>query len=87
MDIRNADDVQLLVEDMGWHRDLHIDDIVEKLEQINQAELKAARALVNARVWDETFDDEMAATARWHYMQKASAFSDAIWAWKKRETE
>lgn len=86
MDINTADDVQLLVEDMGW-RDLHIDDIVEKLEQINQQELKAARALVNARVWDETFDDEMAAQARWHYMQKTSAFSDAIWAWKKRETE
>lgn len=86
MEINTADDVQLLVEDMGW-RDLHIDDIVERLEHMNDQELKAARALVNARVWDETFDDEMAATARWHYMQKAQAFGDAIWAWKKRETE
>ncbi len=69
MNINTADDVQLLVEDMGCVG-MDINDIVEILERINQQELKAARTLVNQRVWDETFDDEMAAQARWHYMQK-----------------
>lgn len=86
MDINNADDVQLLVEDMGW-QNLPIQEIVEKLEHMNQQELKAARALVNQRVWDETLDDEMAALARWHYTKKTATFTEAIWAWKKRETE
>lgn len=85
MDINNADDIELLVESMGWQT-LPVDEVVEKLEAMNERELKQARHLVNQRVWDETFDDEMAAAARWHYMKKTSTFADAIWEWKKRET-
>ena len=87
MDIRNADDIELLVENMVWRPKYSVEEIVEKLEAMNQRELSQARMLVNQRVWDETFDDEMAAQARWHYMQKTSLFADAIWEWKKRETE
>lgn len=86
MDINNADDIELLVESMNWQT-LPVDEVVEKLEAMNERELKLARHLVNQRVWDETFDDEMAAQARWHYMQKTSAFADAIWEWKERETK
>lgn len=86
MDINNADDIELLVESMNWQT-LPVDEVVEKLEAMNERELKLARHLVNQRVWDETFDDEMAAAARWHYMKKTSAFADAIWEWQKRETK
>lgn len=80
MDIKNADDVQLLVEDMGW-RFLPVDEVCGLLEDMNQEELHAARALVNQRVWDETYTDETAAEARWAYTRKASLFTEAIQAW------
>jgi hypothetical protein len=86
MDIRTASDVQLLVEDMGWKL-LDINEIVNNLEELNARELKAARILVNKRVWDETFDDEMAVKARWEYMRRTSTFADAIYEWQKSVTK
>ena len=86
MKIQTADDVQLLVEDMGW-KHLSIQEIVNNLEDMNHEEITAARHLVNKRVWDETFDDEMAATARWHYTRKFAVFAEAIQLWAERQTK
>jgi hypothetical protein len=80
MDIKTATDVQLLVEDMGW-KQLSPVEIVDKLDTLAQQELKAARLQVNRRVWDETYDDEMAATARWAYTRKHATFTEAIEIW------
>lgn len=80
MDIKTATDVQLLVEDMGW-KHLSATETVDKLDALNQEELKAARMQVNRRVWDETYDDEMAALARWSYTRKHATFTEAIEAW------
>ena len=68
MKIKTADDVQLLVEDFGWK----LDDKVENrnaLKEINAAEHRRVSLLINQRVWDETFDDEMAITARFDAAQ------------------
>ena len=86
MDIKNAHDVQLLVEDMGW-KHLDTEEIVNNLEDMNHEEIRAARHLVNKRVWDETFDDEMAANARWHYTRKFAVFAEAIQLWAERQTK
>ena len=86
MKIENADDVQLLVEDMGWQF-LSPTEIVDKLDALNQEELRAARLLVNLRVWDETYDDEMAASARWAYKRRAAVFTEAIEAWYSEATK
>ena len=80
MDIKNVDDVQLLVEDMGWKL-LSPLEVVDKLDELNDEEIKAARLQVNQRVWDETYDDAMAATARWAYTRKHAVFAEAIEAW------
>jgi hypothetical protein len=56
MNIKTAEDVQLLVEDFGWK----LDDKVENrnaLKEINAAEHRRVSVLINQRVWDETFDD------------------------------
>jgi hypothetical protein len=84
MDIKNPDEVQLLVEDMGW-KHLSIQEIVNNLEDMNHEEITASRHLVNKRVWDETLDDEMAATARWHYTRKFAVFAEAIQLWAERQ--
>lgn len=86
MKIENADDVQMLVEDMGW-KFLSTEEIVNNLEDMNQEEITAARLLVNKRVWDETLDDEMAATARWHYTRRFSVFAEAIQLWAERQSK
>ena len=80
MDIKTATDVQLLVEDMGW-KNLSPSETVDKLDALAHEELRAARLQVNRRVWDETYDDEMAALARWSYTRKHATFTEAIEAW------
>jgi hypothetical protein len=86
MDIKNAEDVQLLVEDMGW-KYLPKHEIVSNLEDMNHEEITKARHLVNQRVWDETLDDEMAATARWHYTRRFSVFAEAIQLWAESQSK
>lgn len=86
MNIKTADDVQLLVEDFGWK----LDDKVENrnaLKEINAAEHRRVSLLINQRVWDETFDDEMAVTARFDAAQRFSDFDKAIDLWFERESE
>jgi hypothetical protein len=86
MNIKTADDVQLLVEDFGWK----LDDKVENrnaLKEINAAEHRRVSVLINQRVWDETFDDEMAITARFDAAQRFTNFDKAIDAWFERESE
>jgi hypothetical protein len=86
MKIKTADDVQLLVEDFGWK----LDDKVENrnaLKEINAAEHRRVSLLINQRVWDETFDDEMAVTARFDAAQRFSDFDKAIDLWFERENQ
>jgi hypothetical protein len=86
MKIKTADDVQLLVEDFGWK----LDDKVENrnaLKEINAAEHRRVSLLINQRVWDETFDDEMAVTARFDAAQRFTDFDKAIDLWFERESE
>ena len=86
MKIQTADDVQLLVEDFGWK----LDDKVENrnaLKEINAAEHRRVSVLINQRVWDETFDDEMAITARFDAAQRFTDFDKAIDLWFERESE
>ena len=86
MKIQTADDVQLLVEDFGWK----LDDKVENrnaLKEINAAEHRRVSVLINQRVWDETFDDEMAITARFDAAQRFTDFDKAINLWFERESE
>ena len=86
MNIKTADDVQLLVEDFGWK----LDDKVENrnaLKEINAAEHRRVSVLINQRVWDETFDDEMAITARFDAAQRFTNFDKAIDLWFERESE
>lgn len=86
MKIKTADDVQLLVEDFGWK----LDDKVENrnaLKEINAAEHRRVSLLINQRVWDETFDDEMAVTARFDAAQRFSDFDKAIDLWFERESK
>jgi hypothetical protein len=86
MDIKTADDVQLLVEDFGWK----LDDKVENrnaLKEINAAEHRRVSHLINQRVWDETFDDEMAISARFDAAQRFTNFDKAIDLWFERESE
>ena len=86
MRIKTADDVQLLVEDFGWK----LDDKVENrnaLKEINAAEHRRVSMLINQRIWDETFDDEMAVTARFDAAQRFSDFDKAIDLWFERESE
>jgi hypothetical protein len=86
MKIQTADDVQLLVEDFGWK----LDDKVENrnaLKEINAAEHRRVSVLINQRVWDETFDDEMAITARFDAAQRFTDFDKAIDLWFERESK
>ena len=86
MKIKTADDVQLLVEDFGWK----LDDKVENrnaLKEINAAEHRRVSLLINQRVWDETFDDEMAVTARFDAAQRFTDFDKAIDLWFERESK
>ena len=86
MRIKTADDVQLLVEDFGWK----LDDKVENrnaLKEINAAEHRRVSLLINQRVWDETFDDEMAVTARFDAAQRFTDEDKAIDLWFERESK
>jgi hypothetical protein len=86
MNIKTADDVQLLVEDSGWK----LNDKVETrnaLKEINAAEHRRVSVLINQRVWDETFDDEMAITARFDAAQRFTNFDKAIDLWFERESK
>ena len=86
MRIKTADDVQLLVEDFGWK----LDDKVENrnaLKEINAAEHRRVSHLINQRIWDETFDDEMAVTARFDAAQRFTDFDKAIDLWFERENQ
>lgn len=86
MNIKTADDVQLLVEDFGWK----LDDKVENrnaLKEINAAEHRRVSVLINQRVWDETFDDEMAISARFDAAQRFTNFDKAIDLWFERESK
>ena len=86
MNIKTADDVQLLVEDFGWK----LDDKVENrnaLKEINAAEHRRVSVLINQRVWDETFDDDMAITARFDAAQRFTDFDKAIDLWFERESK
>lgn len=86
MKIKTADDVQMLVEDYGWK----LDDKVENrnaLKEINAAEHRRVSHLINQRIWDETFDDEMAVTARFDAAQRFTDFDKAIDLWFERESE
>lgn len=86
MDIKTADDVQQLVEDFGWK----LDDKVENrnaLKEMNAAEHRRVAFLINQRVWDETFDDEMAVTARFDAAQRFTNFDKAIDLWFERENK
>lgn len=86
MKIKTADDVQMLVEDFGWK----LDDKVENrnaLKEINAAEHRRVSHLINQRIWDETFDDEMAVTARFDAAQRFTDFDKAIDLWFERESD
>ena len=80
MDIKNADDVQLLVEDFGW-TNLEPAHAADKLRRMNDEQIAAQRLQVNRRVWDETYDEEMAMKARWHYTRQHAVFAEAIMLW------
>lgn len=83
MDIRTADDIQLLVEDFGWNRTHSVAETAVLLKEINAESNKQIQTLIDQRVWDETFDDEMAASARFEAALRWTRFDGAIQAWIK----
>lgn len=86
MKIKTADDVQMLVEDFGWK----LDDKVESrnaLKEMNAAEHRRISFLINQRIWDETFDDEMAVSARFDAAQRFTDMDKAIDLWFERESK
>lgn len=86
MNIKTADDVQMLVEDFGWK----LDDKVENrnaLKEMNAAEHRRVSHLINQRIWDETFDDEMAVSARFDAAQRFTDMDKAIDLWFERESK
>jgi hypothetical protein len=86
MNIKTADDVQLLVEDFGWK----LDDKTENrnaLKEINAAEHRRVRRLIRDRHWDETFDDDMASKANFDAAQRFTDMDKAIDLWFERESE
>ena len=83
MKILTADDVQLLVEDFGWHiNKMPVHEIVFELDTINDKELKQKLFQISQRLWDETFDDQTGALAKLVAVQEHQNFSKAINAWK-----
>ncbi len=84
MKIKDASDVQLLVEDFGWHiSDMETYEIVENLDGINNQELKQKLHQINQRLWDETFDDATGALAKLHAVTEHENFRKAIQLWKE----
>jgi uncharacterized protein YeeX (DUF496 family) len=88
MRIETADDVQLLVEDFGWLKQgMSIIEVRNLLKEMNGQEHKRVSHLINQRVWDETFDDEMAVTARFDAAQRFTNEDKAIDLWFERENK
>jgi hypothetical protein len=86
MNIKTADDVQLLVEDYGWK----FDDKTENrnaLKEMNAAEHRRVRSIIRQRHWDETYDDEMTAKANFDAAQRFTDMDKAIDLWFERETK
>lgn len=84
MKLQTADDVQLLVEDFGWHiQDLQTHEIVFNLETMNNTDLKLALNRISERLWDETFDDQMGALAKLHALKQFEDTNKAIKLWQK----
>ncbi len=88
MKLQTADDVQLLVEDMGWHiQDLETHAIVYRLETMNNLELKMTLKTIADRLWDETFDDQMGDMAKLHAVNLFDTQGAAITEWKIRQSK
>ena len=87
MRIKTADDVQLLVEDFRWLLDHSLEEIRNKLKEMNAAQHRKVSRLINDRIWDETFDDEMAVSARYDAAKRFSEEDKAIDLWFERESK
>jgi hypothetical protein len=87
MNIKTADDVQLLVEDFRWLLDHSLEEIRNKLKEMNAAQHRKTSRLINERIWDETFDDEMAVSARYEAAKRFSEEDKAIDLWFERESK
>jgi hypothetical protein len=87
MNIKTADDVQLIVEDFRWLLDHSLEEIRNKLKEMNAAQHRKTSRLINDRIWDETFDDEMAVSARYEAAKRFSEEDKAIDLWFERESE
>jgi len=85
MKIQTADDVQLLVEDFGWLRTHSLEEIRNLLKEMNATEHRRTARLINDRVWDETFDDQMAVSARYAAAKRFTDEDKAIELWYERE--
>jgi len=86
MKIKTADDVQLLVEDFGWLRDHSLEEIRNLLKEMNATQHRKTARLINDRVWDETFSDEMAVSARYEAAKRFTDEDKAIDLWYERES-
>jgi hypothetical protein len=87
MNIKTADDVQLIVEDFRWLLDHSLEEIRNKLKEMNAAQHRKTSRLINDRIWDETFDDEMAVSARYEAAKRFSEEDKAIDLWFERESK
>lgn len=87
MRIETADDVQLLVEDFGWRLNHSIPEIRNMLKEVNAQHHRQMSILINRRVWDETFSDEMAVQARFEAAQRFTKEDKAIDLWFERENK
>jgi hypothetical protein len=87
MNIKSADDVHLIVEDFRWLLDHSLEEIRNKLKEMNAAQHRKTSRLINDRIWDETFDDEMAVSARYEAAKRFSEEDKAIDLWFERESK
>jgi hypothetical protein len=87
MNIKTADDVQLIVEDFRWLLDHSFEEIRNKLKEMNAAQHRKTSRLINDRIWDETFDDAMAVSARYEAAKRFSEEDKAIDLWFERESK
>jgi hypothetical protein len=87
MNIKTADDVQLIVEDFRWLLDHSLEEIRNKLKEMNAAQHRKTSRLINDRIWDETFDDEMAVSARYEAAKRFGEEDKAIDLWFERESK
>jgi hypothetical protein len=88
MKIETADDVQLLVEDIGFLRDgMSFLEVRNVLKEMNAKEHKRKIHIINQRIWDETFDDEMGVAAKFDAAQRFTLEDKAIDLWFERESK